>query len=62
MVVSSTLSEWDNYEERHLMKDGTPLYLMISVRAWLNNHFSGRWIGRRGPTEWPPRLLERKKH
>jgi len=35
---------------------------MISVRAWLNNHFSGRWIGRRGPTDWLPRLLERKKH
>ena len=56
-----TLSEWGNYEEPHLMKHGTPLYFMISVRAWLNNHFSGRWIGRRRPTELPLRLLKRKK-
>ena len=57
-----TLTEWDNYEERHVMKHVTPLYFMISVRAWLNNHFPGRWTGRRGPTERSPRLLKRKKH
>ena len=25
------------------------------MRAWLDEHFPGRWIGRRGPVEWPPR-------
>ena len=36
------------------MQDGTPPHLALSIRAWLHNHFSGRWIGRRGQT-WPPR-------
>ena len=27
---------------------------MVFVRG-LDKHFAGRWIGRRGPTEWPPR-------
>ncbi len=27
----------------------------IPVRAWLDEKFPGRWIGRRGPIEWPTR-------
>jgi hypothetical protein len=26
---------------------------VLLVSAWLNNHFHGWWIGRRGPAEWP---------
>ncbi|CAH1378390.1 unnamed protein product, partial [Tenebrio molitor] len=25
------------------------------VRNWLNENFSGRWIGRNGPVAWPAR-------
>ena len=27
----------------------------VNVRAWLDSKFPNRWIGRRGPIEWPPR-------
>ena len=27
----------------------------MCVRSWLDRQFPGRWIGRRGPLEWPPR-------
>ena len=34
------------------MQDGAPPHFALSVRAWLGGHFPGRWMGRRGPTEW----------
>ena len=37
------------------MQDGAPPHFAIVVREWLNAHFPGRWIGRRGPHEWPAR-------
>jgi hypothetical protein len=27
----------------------------VCAREWLDLHFEGRWIGRRGPLEWPAR-------
>lgn len=36
-------------------QDGAPAHYSRIVRNWLDDHFSDRWIGRRGPTEWPPR-------
>jgi len=30
-----------------------------SVRNWYDNHFTGRWLGHRPPTEWPPRRTDR---
>lgn len=36
-------------------QDGAPAHYAAGVRAWLDQHFPGRWIGRRGPLEWPPR-------
>jgi hypothetical protein len=35
------------------MQDGGPPHFATPIRAWLDNHFIGGWIGRRGPTEWP---------
>ncbi|KYN16168.1 hypothetical protein ALC57_11579, partial [Trachymyrmex cornetzi] len=35
--------------------DGAPCHFGLIVRNLLNNIFPGRWIGRRGPIEWPPR-------
>ena len=37
------------------MQDGASPHFASTVRAWLDNHFPARWIGRRGPTEWPAR-------
>lgn len=37
------------------MQDGAPPHFGRNVRSWLDDTFSGRWIGRRGSTEWPPR-------
>ena len=35
--------------------DGAPPHWGLDVRAVLNAEFPGRWIGRGGPTPWPPR-------
>jgi hypothetical protein len=37
------------------MQDGAPAHWTLDVRAWLDNHFPQRWIGRGGPIPWPPR-------
>lgn len=36
-------------------QDGAPPHYAREVRQLLNNVFPGRWIGRRGATEWPAR-------
>lgn len=36
-------------------QDGAPAHFSKSVRAWLNENFDGRWIGRCGPISWAPR-------
>ena len=35
--------------------DGAPPHWGLNVRAALDAEFPGRWIGRGGPTTWPPR-------
>ena len=35
-------------------QDGAPPHFAISARNYLDQTFPGRWIGRRGPVEWPP--------
>lgn len=39
----------------HFQQDGAPPHYALIVREWLNTNLPGRWIGRRGPYEWPPR-------
>lgn len=36
-------------------QDGAPPHYAAPVRAFLDEVFHGRWIGRRGPIEWPAR-------
>ena len=36
-------------------QDGAPPHFGINVREYLDEIFAGRWIGRRGTIEWPPR-------
>ena len=51
----------DQYNYRTLrndiwfQQDGAPPHFGIHVRNYLNETFPGRWIGRRGSIEWPPR-------
>ena len=35
-------------------QDGAPPHSVLSVRAYLDHTFPGRWIGRSGPLTWPP--------
>lgn len=35
--------------------DGAPPHFFLQARDWLNLQYGGRWIGRGGPVEWPPR-------
>ena len=36
-------------------EDVAPPHYATVVREWLDETFPGRWIGRCGPIEWPPR-------
>ena len=36
-------------------QDGASLHSALIVRNYLHEQFPGRWIGRFGPIEWPPR-------
>jgi hypothetical protein len=40
------------------MHDGAPAHFSRAVRDVLSNTYHGRWIGRGGPTAWPPRLSD----
>ena len=48
---------WDKVKGRRMLfqQDGAPAHYAVDVRKWLDEKFSGRWIGRRGPIEWPAR-------
>jgi len=39
----------------YFQQDGAPPHYSIINREWLNDHYPDRWIGRRGPIEWPAR-------
>ena len=43
------------YQRWTFQHDGAPAHYSIAVRAWLDQKFPGRWMGRMGPIEWPPR-------
>ena len=36
-------------------QDGVPPHLGLMIRDFLNETFPNRWIGKSGPTPWPPR-------
>lgn len=46
-----------NYVEDQIVfqQDGAPPHYALPVREYLDQRFPNRWIGRRGPTEWPAR-------
>lgn len=38
-----------------IQQAGAPPHSSRVVRNFLNEYYAGRWIGRSGPVEWPPR-------
>ena len=45
----------DEFEDFIFHQDGAPAHYANSVRNLLNEKLPGKWIGRRGPIEWPAR-------
>jgi hypothetical protein len=39
-------------------QDGAPPHFHRDVTTFLDETFPGRWVGRGGPTAWPPRSPE----
>ena len=44
--------------EDFFQQDGAPAHYGLIVRNWLDSKLPGRWIGRRGPIEWPARSTD----
>lgn len=44
-----------NEAEVYFQQDGAPPHYVLPVRQWLDDEFPNKWIGRRGPMEWPAR-------
>ena len=42
-------------EDIYFQQDGAPAHYAHCVREWLDINFNDKWIGRRGPFEWPAR-------
>ena len=55
-VLNQKLLSFIGNDNQHWYQhDGAPSHFSILARQWLDQHFPQRWIGRRGPKEWPPR-------
>lgn len=48
---------WPQISRRRLIfqQDGASAHYAVAARRWLDEKMHGRWIGRRGPYEWPAR-------
>ncbi len=53
--IVPTIENRMNLEEIFYMHDGAPPHYAQSVRQFLHETFPDRWIGRRGPIDWPAR-------
>lgn len=54
-MLNTTLWPFARYKRLTFQQDGAAAHYALDVRAWLDEKFPLRWIGRRGPTEWPAR-------
>jgi len=59
-LVVRAIEDNDNHTELDeenifFQQDGAPAHYTIPVREYLDREYPGKWIGRRGPIEWPPR-------
>jgi hypothetical protein len=53
LILPSVMSADDTFPS--FFRNGAPPHYVLGVRTYLDEQFPGRWIGRRGPTEWPAR-------
>ena len=55
MLEDFIIQEINQMNKDHVifMQDGAPPHYANFVQDLLNNSFPGRWIGRRGPYDWP---------
>lgn len=53
-LLNAVLDE-EERENMYFQQDGHPAHRTDAVIAALNRKFPNRWIGLRGPWEWPPR-------
>jgi hypothetical protein len=53
--VLSSLESIGMLHSAILQQDGAPPHTANATRDFLNAHFPNRWIGKFGPTPWPPR-------
>lgn len=56
-ALTETVENNNNYNVNDLtfQQDGAPPHYALAVREYLNRTYPDRWIGRRGPIEWPAR-------
>ena len=56
MLKHYVVPQLEEFQPRVVFQqDGAPLHWGLIVRDFLNETFPNRWIGRNGPTPWPPR-------
>jgi hypothetical protein len=53
------VQHWPSFNSLLFMQDGAPPHWALIVRDWLDQHFTGRWMGRGSPAKpapfaWPP--------
>ncbi len=48
------VQQWPSFNRLTFMQDGAPPHWALIVRDWLDEHFSGRWMGRGSPAEPAP--------
>lgn len=53
--VVPQLQQQPNSHELYFHQDGAPPHYSRAVRAYLDETFPEKWIGRRGPIDWPAR-------
>lgn len=54
-TIVPQLQQRDDFEELYFQQDGAPAHYSLAVRQYLDDVFPGKWIGRRGAVEFPPR-------
>lgn len=54
-IIPAVQLATNNCDQIWFQQDGAPPHYGLDVRAYLNNVFPNRWIGRRGAIEWPAR-------
>ena len=54
-VIVPALKQQPDFNKLYFQQDGAPSHYATAVRNLLDETFPDKWIGRRGPIEFPPR-------